>query len=99
MADMGYGSGGGIGAPAGGVRLYPPVQVGDLLPPQPHQHLPPHLPPSPPAPLFPLNSSVFSPFFLTSERPPEGAVPWPDRGREGSVPPQDARASPFVLQS
>ncbi|XP_050736078.1 splicing regulator ARVCF-like isoform X11 [Eriocheir sinensis] len=26
MADMGYGSGGGIGAPAGGVRLYPPVQ-------------------------------------------------------------------------
>ncbi|KAK8400818.1 hypothetical protein O3P69_002536 [Scylla paramamosain] len=26
MADMGYGSGGGIGAPAGGVRLYPSVQ-------------------------------------------------------------------------
>ena len=68
MADMGYGSGGGIGAPAGGVRLYPSVQVGDLLPkpttptptpPSPSLHpLPPSLSLSlPPLPLLSNHSA------------------------------------------
>lgn len=83
MADMGYGSGGGIGAPAGGVRLYPSVQVGDLLP-QPTTPTPTPLSPS----LHPLCFTLSTSFYLTvlSLGLLSGAVSWPDRGRKGSVP-------------
>lgn len=97
MADMGYGSGGGIGAPAGGVRLYPPVQVGDLLP-------PPATPTPAPTP-YPLHFflsqfiSLSLLLFLITAGPPEWCCVLADRGREDSMNLHDSRPSLLILES